>query len=157
MCRLLFAPRGQGVVDRQLLRQLLLVVLVRETEPLGDRRQPARLWREIVLVGVSAANDERQPFERRLLLRKFAALDDRVEGTRIAVVPELHAGNVICRRALAFRDERDLVARDVQEIGISVDEALDQPRSGNPIDLRPFTSGPSGRSAHSDDLWPGPG
>src|SRR4051794_23714705 len=76
---LLLAPREQGVIDGQLRGELLLVVVKRQAEALGDGHQSARLRSEITLVGIRATNNQRQALERWLLRGQTVLVDDRVE------------------------------------------------------------------------------
>ncbi len=135
-------PREQGVIDGQLRGELLLVVVVGKAKALGDGHQPARLGREVALVRVGASDDQRQSVQGRLLLDKPVATNDRVERALVAVVPKLGAGNVVWRGTFTIGNSGDLVARDIQELGLVVHEALDEPWTGDAIDLRPLTGYP---------------
>jgi hypothetical protein len=57
---LVTTPGVQRVVHWQFGRQLLVVILECLAEALRDGQQAARLGRQIVLVGVGAAHNERQ-------------------------------------------------------------------------------------------------
>ena len=58
------------------------------------------------------------------------------------MVSELCVGNVIGSGALALSDGQHLVFRHVQKLGSRVDEAFDQPRTGDAVHFRTFTSDP---------------
>src|SRR5262249_53773819 len=113
-----------------------------QAEALCDRQQAARLGREVALIGVGAAHDQRELRERGLFGGETVPVDDRVERALGAVVAELGAGVVIWCRTLSFGDFGHLVPRHVQELRIGVDEAFDQPRTGDAVDLWPLTSNP---------------
>ena len=55
---------------------------------------------------------------------------------------ELHVLDVVRNGAEAFRFLHHLVRRDEDELGILVDEFLDQPGASNPINLDPFARDP---------------
>src|SRR5207249_3404657 len=46
-------------------------------------------------------------------------------------------------RVLALGDLEDFVGRDVEKLGLGVDEVLDQPRAGDSVRLRAFTGDPA--------------
>ena len=60
---------------------------------------------------------------------------DRLEATSSVNVPQLNARDVVGDGALSLSHRGDRVCRDKEEFGIVVDEALDQPRTGNPVDI----------------------
>ena len=73
----------------QLRGELLLVIVKRKAEALCDGHQSARLGREVALVCVSTADDQRQSRKRGLLLGKRITLDDGVERALAAMVARL--------------------------------------------------------------------
>src|SRR5260370_31970647 len=57
-------------------------------------------------------------------------------------MPEFGALDVIRNTADLLGDRRDLVRRHVNKFGAGIDEARDQPRTSNAIDLRMFAGDP---------------
>src|SRR5919204_2305157 len=55
---------------------------------------------------------------------------------------ELHVLDVIWDRVLALSHGHDLVRRDIDEFGIGIDKALDQPWTGDAIDVGVFSRDP---------------
>ena len=123
----LFAPGKQGVVDRQLSSELLLIVVERQAEALRDRNQPTGLRREVALIRIGAPHNERESVQRWLFFHESEVTDDGVEGALLAMVAELGAWNVVWRRSFALGDGRDLVGSYVQELGLGIDEPFDKP------------------------------
>lgn len=71
-------------------------------------------------------------------------MNERVEAALFAVVPERHILDVVRCRTDALRLAGDRVARDVEELGIPVDESLDEPGTGDAIGARMLASYPAG-------------
>ena len=71
-------------------------------------------------------------------------LDHHVEGAELAAVAPEHALDVEGRGVETLGDRRDLRRRDEQEHRIRIDEAADQPRAGDAVDLRPRARHPDG-------------
>ena len=74
-------------------------------------------------------------------------LDHGVEGARLAAMAPEHALDVERRRTEALGNGRDLGRRHEQEHGRRIDEAPDQPRAGDAVDLGP-------RARHPDRAAP---
>src|SRR5919201_573264 len=123
----------------------------------GSQRQPARTPSQRVCVARSAracsrlratpgiqgvVDDAGKPLERRIAARQVVLAQDCVEAALVAVVAQLGAGNVIRRGALTLGDGEHLVSGRVQELGFGIDEALDQPRAGDAVDLWSFAGDP---------------
>src|SRR5262249_52821926 len=77
--------------------------------------------------------DRGEAIERRV--PDAVVMDDRVERAALADMAELDAVDVVWRGALLFRDREHLVHRHVDELGFRIDEARDQPRAGDAVDL----------------------
>src|SRR5258705_11732932 len=83
--------------------------------------------------------------ERRILDRIDA--QNGSERAAFALVRELHPVDVVGYPAHLLSDGKNLILRDVNELRIGVDEASDQPRAGNAVDLRVFSRHPLARSS----------
>ena len=105
-----------------------------------DGEQPGRLRREVGTGRVGAADDGREPEER--LGGEAELLDHGVEGAGLAAVAPEHALDVEGRGAEALGDRRHLRRRDEEEHRGGIDEAADQPGTGDAVDLRPRAGHP---------------
>ena len=70
---------------------------------------------------------------------------DVVRSKGCVAMGELGAGRVERSRALAFGHPKYVVTRDVEDLGLGVDEPPDQPRAGDPVRLRSFPGHPTHR------------
>src|SRR3989442_1788041 len=134
------AVRIQGVVRRELLRHVVVVVLGHRREPRRQRVEAGRLRRELPGVGVRAAHNQREGTERRVVELVF--LQERVERAALAMMTELHARDVVRDRALAFSNAHHLVLWHEQERRLLVDESADQPGTRDSIDACLLTGDP---------------
>jgi hypothetical protein len=76
-------------------------------------------------------------------VRQVVMLDEGVKAAELAVMRErLGARNIIRGRAGFPGGREHLIDRHVDELGISFNEAPDQPRAGNAVDLRPLARNP---------------
>src|ERR1700738_1464887 len=89
--------------------------------------------------------------ERRILDIEDA--EDRIERTTLALVREFDAINVVGSSAHRFGDIENLFCGDVNEFRAWIDEAPDQPRAGDTIDLRMLSCDPLGRRAKISAGW----
>src|SRR6184192_560143 len=62
-------------------------------------------------------------------------IHDRIERAAVTDVAELNVFDVIGCSANLCSDFGHIVRRDVDEFGVRIDEAADEPRTGNAIDL----------------------
>src|SRR5439155_24670249 len=69
-------------------------------------------------------------------------VDERIEAALRTVMPELNVLDVVGSRATLRRLGRDLIRRDVDELGLFVDEPFDQPRTRHPVDPRMLARDP---------------
>src|SRR6266404_4130072 len=65
-----------------------------------------------------------------------------IERAAFAFVGEFHAIDVVGYAARLLSDGKDLILRDVDELCIGIDEAPDQPGTGDTVDLRMFARHP---------------
>src|SRR5689334_11849090 len=73
---------------------------------------------------------------------EFLRADDRAKAALGAAMAELRAGNIEGGSAVTVGDRANLVRGNVQELGRWVHKALDEPRTGDAIDLRPLAGYP---------------
>src|SRR6266851_56381 len=101
--------------------------------------------------GISPSDDRCQMIERQVL----DVVDPQygVEGAAFALVGELDAIDVIGCGARLLGDRENLVCRDVNEFGRWIDEAPDQPRTGDAVDLGMLSGHPLGRRAKISTGW----
>src|SRR5258708_13420502 len=78
--------------------------------------------------------------ERRVLYVVDAK--NGIERAALAFMREFHAIDVVGYPARLLSDGKDLVLRDVDERCIGIDEAPDQPGTGDTVDLRMFSRHP---------------
>src|SRR5262245_5802099 len=133
-------PGVERVVHHQAMAQHLLVVLVDVAKAQGYREQAGRLRRQVEPRGIGAAHDLGELVEARRV--ELVLGEEGVEAALVADMAELHARDVIGNRAALFGDFQHIARRHVEKLRLLVDEAQDQPRAGDAVDLRPFTSDP---------------
>src|SRR4051812_37755480 len=105
-----------------------------------DGKQTGTDRRQLVLVRIGAANDQGEFPQGRICETVF--LEERIKAAKFGVVRQLNAWNVIGNCIGFFRNPDDILFWDIEKFGILVDEALNQPRASDSIDLRAFTSNP---------------
>ena len=135
------APGVERVVHHHAVLQHRLVVgeIGRQAE--RDRQQSGRLRCQVGSRRVGAADDDRQPVERRFV--QLVVVKERVEAALFTVMRErLGARDVIGRGAGLLGDGEHLLGRHVDELGVLGDEAADQPRTGDAVDLWPLAGDP---------------
>ena len=96
--------------------------------------------REIGPRRVGAADDGREAIERRIV--DVVGAHDGVERAALADVAELDALDVIGSAADVGGDLGDVVRRHVDELRAGIDEAADEPRTGDAVDLRVLAGDP---------------
>jgi hypothetical protein len=55
---------------------------------------------------------------------------------------EFHAGNIVRCRTGLLGDRHDAIGWHVDKSGVGIDEAANQPGTGDAVDLGPFTRNP---------------
>src|SRR3954468_14761897 len=72
-------------------------------------------------------------------------LDERIEAAPLALVGEMHVGHVI-RNGFPLPGRREhLAGRDINELGLRIDEPRDEPWAGDAVDLRSLPRHPARR------------
>ena len=102
--------------------------------------------------GICASHDFREMVEGRI----FDAVDahDGIEGTALAFVGEFDALDVVGRSARRFGDIENVLGGDVDEFRLRIDEAPDQPWTGDAVDFRALARDPlAGRRAYGSVRW----
>src|SRR5216683_6190531 len=82
--------------------------------------------------------------KRRIL--DLVDAQDGIERAAFALMREFHAIDVIRNPARLSGNSEDLILRDVDELCIGIDEAADQPGTGDAVDLRVLARHPLARS-----------
>src|SRR5437016_14341912 len=76
---------------------------------------------------------------------QLMALDERIEAAARAVVRVVDVGHVVWRRGIRRCEPQNLACGDVEKLGGRVDEAPDEPRASDTIDLRTLAGHPTCR------------
>jgi hypothetical protein len=113
-------------------RVIVVAVLRREAE--RNRQEPGALRFQVEPVRIGAAHDQGEVAQHRLR-REPEGGEQRVEGAELAVVLKKAAGQIIGDAARLLRDRQDLVGLDEQERRRGVEEARDEPGTGDAVDL----------------------
>jgi hypothetical protein len=134
------APRIERIIHDHAMHEHLVVVREIGGKPQRDREQAAALRREIVPRRIRAAHDDRKLIERRI--RDVVESQDRIERAALALMGEFDAFDVIGDRAGFARGRENLAGRHVEKLRMRIDEAADEPGTGNAIDLGPLARDP---------------
>src|SRR5262245_12600322 len=146
------APGIERVVHHHPVFEHFVIVGKVRGEPERDREQAAALRGEIVARCIGASHDCREMVEGRIL----DAVDahDGIEGAAIAFVGEFDALDVIGRCARRFGNVENVLGGDVDEFRLRIDEAPDQPRTGDAVDFRALARDPlAGGRAYGSVRW----
>src|SRR6478736_3455808 len=135
LSRRVAAPAVERIVEKHAgfeLRQVL-GEHTRQTERGGEQARGFR--RKVRPRRVGAAHNHRQPVER--LGVQTELLDHHVEGAKLAVMaPEYAFAFDVERHGIeALRDRRHFGGRYVEKHCVGIDEAADQPGTGDAVDL----------------------
>src|SRR5260370_42410203 len=98
-------------------------------------RRDANIGRDI-----RSVHDQSEPLERRVLQSELE--QDRLKAAAAVDVAQLDSAHVIGMRALSFGDGHHLRRGHVQELGVWIDEAFDQPGAGDSVDAGVFAGHP---------------
>src|SRR6266446_1627011 len=134
------APGVKRVVDHQTMTQHFVIVGEIRRKSERDRIKPLAFRGEIAPRGVGTAHHRGDATQGRVFDIKNA--DDRIEGTAIAHVTEFGALDVIRNTADLLSDSSNLVGWHINKFGVGIDEARDEPRTSNTIDLGMFARDP---------------
>jgi hypothetical protein len=139
---LLLAPGVQGVVDEQAALQQPLIVGLDRQAALADGQQPGTERVAVELAGdVGGVHDTGQTGKGRVGAQ-IEGVDEDLEGASVVAVGELGVGGIEGARGLDLDHGQHLVSRDIADLGLGVDEAADQPGTGDPVDLGTRTGNP---------------
>src|SRR5262249_23656631 len=130
----------ERVVDGGFAGELFEVVRVRQSESLSDGFEPTRLRSEVLRLCIGPTDNQRQ--RRQCRIGEAVLVDDGVEAALGTLMAKLDVWHIERCRALPRRDGHHLASWYVQELGLRVDKALDEPRTGNAVNLRPLTGHP---------------
>ena len=98
-----------------------------------DCVQTGRFRSQLSIRRIGAANDFRDLVQRRVGESVF--LQNRVKRTQRPIVAQLHAFHVEGNRVFALGKRRYIRRSDEVELGLRIDEAVNQPRTGDAVDL----------------------
>src|SRR5262249_16744489 len=107
---------------------------------LGDGFEPARLRSKVLRRRVGPTDDQRQ--RRKCRIGDAVLVDDGVEAALVTVMAKFNIWHIERRGTLPRRDGHNLVSRYVQKLGMGVNEALDEPGTGNAVNLWPLMGHP---------------
>ena len=110
-------------------------------DPIQNRLDPLRLGGDRLISGVRTADDLGHVRHRRILVERVL-VHERIEAALRSVMSELHVLDVVRSGASFLRLGSDLIRRHVDELGLLVDELLDQPGTGDAIDSGMLTCDP---------------
>src|ERR1051325_7068643 len=137
----LATPRVKRVVHDEAMAQLLVVVGKQARQPKRDRQEPRRLRSEVESRRVSRPDDRGDRVDGRIL--DAVLLDERVEAAARTDVRQLDPLYVVRNRAELGGLRRDVRGRDEDELGVAIDKPLDEPGTGNAVDLGAFAGDPA--------------
>src|SRR5437868_4200081 len=89
---------------------------------------------------VRAAHDQRERVERRIV--ELVLLEEGIERAVVAMMPQLHAGDVVGYGLLALGHLHDVGGRNEEEHRLTVDKAANQPWARNAVHTRFFPGYP---------------
>src|SRR5262245_173297 len=95
----------EGVIRGELPCHVLEVIVAGGLEPCGQSVEAGRLRRETALGSVGASHDEGEGTQGRIVQLVF--LEECIERAVVAVMPQLHAGNIIGNCLLTLGDLHD--------------------------------------------------
>src|SRR5262245_13941132 len=90
--------------------------------------------------GVGTPNNKCKMLKRRI--GNVVDAEEGIEGASFAFMGELNVGNVVGDGVLGLGFGEYLVGGHIAELGIGIDEAADEPRTRDPINLGPLASNP---------------
>src|SRR5258708_21168738 len=119
----------------------MVLFAVDHRKAVGDRLEPGSLRRDANIGrDIRSVHDQSEPLERRVLQSELE--QDRLEAEAAGDVAQLDSAHVIGMRALSFGDGHHLRRGHVQELGVWIDEAFDQPGAGDSVNAGVFAGHP---------------
>src|SRR5258707_2296695 len=119
----------------------MVLFAVDHRKAVGDRLEPGSLRRDANIGrDIRSVHDQGEPLERRVLQSELE--QDRLKAAAAVDVAQLDSAHVIGMRALSFGDGHHLRRGHVQELGVWIDEAFDQPGAGDSVDAGVFAGHP---------------
>src|ERR1700687_1830660 len=139
----LAAIRIERVVDDPLRRILCVVVLEAEMPEAFCDSFEARSLRLMIqrVVGVGAVDDPPKQHQRGIA-GQLVLLQDSFERAFLAVMAKLDVFDVVRSGVEALRLRHYLLCRHKYELGVLVDKLLDEPWTGDAVDLDLFAGDP---------------
>ena len=137
------APRVERVVDEHSPLQHRVIVGEHRRQSERHGEETRRLRREVERRRVGGADDGRERVERRV--GELVLPDERVEAAFGPDVRIRDVRDVVGGGAVRGGERAHLGVRHVEEFSRRIDEAADEPRAGDAVDLRPRARDPAGR------------
>ena len=128
------SPAIEGVIERDARCKLLEIVKVHARKPERCSEQARGFGRKLEARGVGASDDQSYAVERGASKAEF--VEHRVECAELTPMAPENALDIEGRAVEALRDRLHLRGRNEQEHGFRIDEATDQPGTGDTIDFR---------------------
>src|SRR4051794_14439813 len=133
---------------------------VEPSQPDGEEPGPGRVRVELA-VDVGGVDDACESYQRGIACELVVVDEDLERAATIAVVV-FRAGRVERVRVLFLRYREHLIRGNVENLGVGVDEAADEPGAGDAVGLRSSASDPfherfsySARGLGSERVRPG--
>jgi hypothetical protein len=122
--------------------QLVIVFEAKMPKSLGDGVQTGRLWlMPQRIVGVGSIDDLRQQ-NKCWIARQPVLFHQGVEGALLTVMSEFDVWHIVGNGPFSLSDFHYIIGWDEQELGLWVDELVDQPRAGHSINLDSLSRDP---------------
>ena len=135
-------PRSRGRQDQHSGVKLCQIIVKIARKAKRDGKQSCGLRRQIQPRRIRAPHDLGNGLQRRT--GQAELFDHHVKRAGLAPVAPEHALYVKRRGVESLGDALHLRRRDKQEFRIRINKPADQPRAGNPVDLRTFPRDPPG-------------
>src|SRR5689334_6273403 len=133
-------PAIERVIQRKACFELHEIAAVHARQAKRRGEQTSRLWCEVETRSIRSANNNGEAIQCFAVQAEF--LDHDIERAQFAAMAPEDAFNVERRGLEPVRRIRDLGWCYEQEHGGRIDEATDQPRACNAVDLRPGARDP---------------
>src|SRR5712692_7099703 len=119
----------------------MVLFAVDHRKAVGDRPEPGSVRRDANIGrDIRSVHNQSEPLERRVLQSELE--QDRLKAAPAVDVAQFDSAHVIGMRALSFGDGHHLRRGHVQELGVWIDEALDQPGARDSVDAGVFAGHP---------------
>src|SRR6266446_4768748 len=119
----------------------MVLFAVDHRKAVGDRLEPSSVRRDANIGrDIRSVHNQSEPLERRVFQSELE--QDRLKAAAAVDVTQLDSAHVIGMRTLSFGDGHHLRRGHVQELGVWIDEAFDQPGAGDSVNAGVFAGHP---------------